>query len=210
MSDQDDAAAAVVVGDVMLPGIEDVGIREGTVDRDGIAAQAADERGERDLTVDRREHATHLAEARRLLVHDKELLVGGGDEVAVARRIEGDGRIDVEAVDARLARRVPGLHAGLAVRLHDGGVEVPVAHVVGIWSAEPVGVIAVDGALVARVRIGGARWRPGAGEHRGEQGEERRRTRGSHGRTMAHPEPRREAPKSVRRRRRRAPGGCSR
>ena len=76
VSDQDDAATAVVVGDVMLPGIEDVGIREATVDRDGIAAQATDERGERDLTVDRREHAAHLAETRRLLAHDVELLVG--------------------------------------------------------------------------------------------------------------------------------------
>jgi hypothetical protein len=186
--DEDDAAAAVVLRDVVLPRVDDVGVRQVAVDRDGRAAQDADQPGERHLAVDGREQAADLAEPGGLLPHDEELLVGARDEIAVAGRIGRDGRVDVEAVDLRLARRAPALRLHTPVRAHDRRLEVDVADVVHVGPAEPVRRVRVGGALVAGVRIRRVAPLRLRGRCAGQEAERdqhrRRRTKLSHARRM--------------------------
>jgi hypothetical protein len=154
MADQQHATPPIVVGDVVLPGVSDVGVGQLAVRLDRDAPETRDERGERDLAIHRREHATRGAEPGRLLPDDEDLLAGCRRQVAVARLVAGDRGIDVEAIELRTARGAPALDPRLAVRLDAGCVHIPIADVVGIAAAEPVRRIGVDGAPVARIGIG--------------------------------------------------------
>src|SRR5262249_53247846 len=94
------------------------------------------------------------AELCRLLAHHEQLLVLAGDEIAVAGRIHGDRRIDVEAVDLRTLRFTERLYRGPSVGAHHGRVEVLVAYVAILAPAEPLGRIRVRGAHIAGIGVG--------------------------------------------------------
>lgn len=197
MPDEQHATAVVVVGDVLLPGVEDVTVGERGIDRNRRRSpELGDQRRQRDLTIDRREDAADRSQTCRLLADNEQLLVRTRHQIAVAARVGRDRRVDVEAVELRMARGLPPLHLRVSVGLDDGGVEVVVAHVVDVGTAEPVGRIRVDRAGVAGIRtLGGAlrRFRPrgsvdtgeAAEEPDGEESGEERES--SHGGKMAHP-----------------------
>jgi hypothetical protein len=171
--DQHHAPPVVVVGDVVLPGVDDVVEREVAIDVDRPARDQVEQRRQRHLPVNRREHPADRAEPRRLLADDEDLLELGRHQVAVAGLVERDRRVDVEAVELGLARRFPALDARRAATLDAGGVHVDVARVVvGVATAEPVRRVGVDLAHVAGVgRVAGA---ADGGQHEGGTGEEGR------------------------------------
>src|SRR5690606_18129883 len=71
--------------------------------------------------------------------------------VAVGRLVPRDRRVRVEAVDRRVLRRGELLDPRGAVRLDDGGVQVTVAHVLGVGTAHPPRRVVVVLAAVVRV-----------------------------------------------------------
>ncbi len=58
-------------------------------------------------------------------------LFGPWDEIGLGEWIERDGWVDVEAVDRRVGIGLELLDCGRAIGLHDGGVDVHLAWIVG-------------------------------------------------------------------------------
>ena len=101
VADQGDAAAPVVVRQILVPRLDDVGKRE----VEGRVLVSADgDRGDRALPVDGRVDAAVLREALGLKRGNRvHLLVPG--LVGVRPGVLGDRRVDVEAVDPAALRR---------------------------------------------------------------------------------------------------------
>ncbi len=136
VADEHDAAAVVVVGQVVAPRRRHVAVGDrlaGRHRRRGAGQQAVDGH----LAVHRRPHAADLGEARHLL-NGHQLLLGGDLQVRVERALGADRRVHVEAVDRRRPRVADLLHADRSVGAEDRRGEIRGARIVGhARSAQP-------------------------------------------------------------------------
>ena len=105
MADQHDPTAAVVMREVMQPRRSHVLVRKLEIDLERLMLEHGLDARERHLPVDWRERPADRGEGRELL-RDRPLLAGSGRHAAVASRIFGDGRVDVETVDRRRGVRL--------------------------------------------------------------------------------------------------------
>ena len=142
VSDEHDAAAVVVMLEIVIPCIEDIVVGQGAIHGNGRAEQRGTKRTESDLAVDGRVGPTLRSEAGELHAHNA-FFFRAGEHVAVASGIHGDSGIDVEAIDLRIGVGGPGFQSHLAVGGDDGGGEVNVAGVLASGTAEPVVTVAV-------------------------------------------------------------------
>ena len=126
VADEHDAAAVVVVREVVAPHVPDIAVGQCRC----FTSRSATDRGEGQLAVDRRVDAAHLGEARGLRNGDGDL-VGIDVQVRVDGGLQADGRVHVEAVDRPGLGRGRALGARRAVRGHEGRGAVRRARVVG-------------------------------------------------------------------------------
>jgi len=101
MADQHNAATVVEVPEVGAPGVADVAIRDGSV----RPADLASDRRKRQLPVHGREHSAVLGVPGGLVERDRPLL-GVDPQVGKGCLLVTDSRIDVEAVDFGIRRRL--------------------------------------------------------------------------------------------------------
>ena len=100
MANQHDPTAVVVVIEVMSPRRAHILIRKFEIHRKRLVSKHGLDARDRHLAVDWRKRPADRGESRELL-RDRPLLPGSACHAAVASRILGDGRIDIEAVDRR-------------------------------------------------------------------------------------------------------------
>ena len=111
VADENDAPAAVVLGEIGAPSRQHIGVRhsEGHV---RVATEQRGKAGERYLTIKRREGPAHGRKRRELLARGRILVRRGGNR-AERRADPGDGGIDVKTVDGSVRLRREG-HDGLS------------------------------------------------------------------------------------------------
>ncbi len=157
MRDEHEAAALVVVLQVVVERVLHIVVLKALVERHGRARREHPaEADERDLAVHRRIRLARRGEARELLADDvglRRIRV----HVAVRRLIGRHRRIDVEAIDRRLRIGSPRFARQLAVGGNDRRRVIDRARVLAAGTAEPRFRIAV----VVRLR-----WRRGLGRRR--------------------------------------------
>ena len=161
MADQHDRTALVVVREIVSPRRAHILIRKLEIHGERLVSEHGLDAGDRHLAVDGRERPADRGEGRELL-RDRPLLTGSAGHAAVASRIFGDGRIDIEAVDRGCGVRLQNPDCARAVALHNrcdhgGGAEVGRAR-----AAEP-GFGPCIGVIIRRAR------RPGDARERRRQ-----------------------------------------
>ena len=100
MADQHDSAAAVVVREIVTPRRAHILVWKPEIHGERLASEHGLDASDRHLAVDGRVRPADRGEGGELL-RDRPLLTGSARHAAVAARIFGDGRIDIEAVDRR-------------------------------------------------------------------------------------------------------------
>ena len=100
MADQHDPPAFVVMREIVSPRRAHILVRKLEIHGERLASEHGFDARDRHLAVDGRERPADRGEGGELL-HDRPLLAGSARHAAIASRIFGDGRIDVEAVDRR-------------------------------------------------------------------------------------------------------------
>ena len=152
--------------EVMQPRRSHVVVRKLEIDLERLMLEHGLDARERHLPVDWRERPADRGEGRELL-RDRPLLAGSGRHAAVASRIFGDGRVDVETVDRRRGVRLQNPGRARAVALHDRRDHGRGAKIGRARPAEP-GL-----GLGVRVVVRGARIRGGASKGGRESGRRR-------------------------------------
>jgi hypothetical protein len=100
MADQHHPAAFVVMREIVSPRRAHILIGKLEIHRERRVSEHGLDARDRHLPVNGRERPADRGEGGELLC-DRPLLTGSACHAAVAARIFGDGRIDVEAVDRR-------------------------------------------------------------------------------------------------------------
>ena len=150
MTDQHDAAAVVVMLQVIVPRIAHIVVAEPAIERRAAAAgHGLSQAGERELPIERRVRTARRREPRKLLPNDiafrrvcRHVAVGAG--------IGRNRGVDVEAIDRRVGIRLPRFARQLAIGRDDGGAVVDRARVLATRTAQPVLRICV---IVFRRRV---------------------------------------------------------
>src|SRR5471030_26535 len=169
MPDQNDTSALVVILQIIPPGGEHVAINESAVHRNGLTAHDAAQASQGDLPIHWSIGPAYRCEARELLL-DRTPFASAWNQAAIAVRVIGNRRVDVEAVDRGCRIRFPALARHAAIPGDDRAAQVAGANVLSAGPAQPCIGRAVD-IFLRLVSRGGARdtaQRQGSDEPRGK------------------------------------------
>ena len=148
VADEDERAADVAGGEILVPRGGDVAVRDLRRRRDVAAGHDRGNRADGHLAIDGRERAADAGETGKLVLRGEAFLAVGDIKVAVEPGVVADGGIDVEAVDrgrGGWGRDGGGGGArGIARGGKIGGGEGDGANVLAAGEAEPVGVVGVS------------------------------------------------------------------
>jgi hypothetical protein len=136
VSDEYDAAALVVVLEIVVPGREHVVIAELAIRREAAAGHCGAQRFQRDLSIERCVQLALSAEASELCAHDA-VLFRPRLHVAVRRGIVRDRRIHVETIDGCVRIGFERFVAEFAIRRDDRRREIDSARVLATRAAQP-------------------------------------------------------------------------
>ena len=150
MADEDEAAAIVVVFQIVVEGVGHVAVVALVVV--GEIAGVHQQAGNRNLSVNRREQPAHRLEAGQLGENGDDLLVAARMQVGIGVLVHRSRGIDIEAVDRRLGAAPPSLKLHRTIGADDAGAEIVVANInLVVGMAQPVVDIAVVDRGKARI-----------------------------------------------------------